>query len=455
MKIALFGAGSAQFGYGTLGDIFQSKILKGAEISLMDINSQSLEKVKSTAADFISKNNLPFSVSATTSSKEALTGADFIIISIEVGNRFELWDMDWKIPMEFGINQVYGENGGPGGLFHALRIIPPILDICSEVDTICPDATVFCYSNPMTAIVTTVTRKYPDMNFIGMCHEIASLERYLPSILQTDFSNLELRSAGLNHFSILLEASYKDTKKDAYPDIRNKAPDFFKDESGYSDIWNYTRQTGNIPDTEGSVKRYISENISNESIRREWQDRTLFKELFQNFNYLPITSDSHLGEYIAWAGESADLKGILDFYSFYRYSLSRREAKIELKLKERVVPVMEGIVSNSGYEEYAVNIPNNYYIPDLPSWIAVEVPAIIRKSGIEGITFPNYPKGFGALLRNYTGVYDLTAEAVLTGKKEYVIQALLVNPVVSNIRRLEEMVDLMLEQQNKWLSYIR
>ncbi len=454
MKIALFGAGSAQFGYGTLGDIFQSKILEGAEISLMDINKESLEKVRSTASDFIIKNNLTYSVTATTSREEALKGADFVIISIEVGDRFELWDMDWKVPMEFGINQVYGENGGPGGLFHALRIIPPILEICSDVDSICPDATVFCYSNPMTAIVTTVSRKYPDIKFIGMCHEIASLERYLPTILQTDYSNLKLRAAGLNHFSILLEASYKDIKKDAYPDIRKKAPVFFKNEPGYSDIWDYTRKTGSIPETEGSVKRFISESPKNGNIRREWADRTLFKEILNKFNYLPITGDSHLGEYISWAGESADLKGILDFYSFYRYSLLKREAKIELKLKERVVPVMEGIVTDSGYEEYAVNIPNKGYIPDLPSWIAVEVPASIHKTEIKGITFPDYPKGFGALLRNYTGVYDLTAEAVLTGKREYVIQALLVNPVISNIRRMEEMVDLMLEQQNKWLSYI-
>ena len=455
MKIALFGAGSAQFGYGTLGDIFQSRILEGAEIALMDINPESLEKVRSTAAEFIINNKLSFSVSATTSSQKALQNADFVIISIEAGNRFELWDMDWKVPMAFGINQVYGENGGPGGLFHALRIIPPILDICSDVDKICPDATVFCYSNPMTAIVTTITRKYPNMKFIGMCHEIASLERYLPSILNTEYSNLELRAAGLNHFSILLEALYKDTQKDAYPDIRSKAPDFFKNEPGYSDIWAYTRQTGKIPETEGSVKRFISETAKSGKVRREWQDRTLFKEILGKFNHLPITGDSHLGEYIGWAGESADLNGILDFYSFYRYSLSMKEANIELELKERVVPVMEGIVSDSGYEEYAVNIPNKGYIPDLPSWIAVEVPAIIRSSGIEGITFPTYPKGFGALLRNYTGVYDLTAEAVITGKKEYVIQALLVNPVVSNIRRLEEMVDLMLDQQNKWLNYIK
>ena len=455
MKIVLFGAGSIQFGYGTLGDIFQSKILEGAEIALMDINSEALEEVRLTAVDFINKKELPFTVTATTSSEKALKGADFVIISIEVGNRFELWDMDWKVPLEFGIHQIYGENGGPGGLFHALRIIPPILEICSGVDRICPEATVFCYSNPMTAIVTTVTRKYPDVNFIGMCHEIASLERYLPSLLQTDFSNLQLRSAGLNHFSILLEASYKDTGNDAYTDIRAKAPDFFKDEPGYSDIWEYTRRTGNIPETEGSGQRFIIESEDSGKIRREWQDRTLFKEILTRFGHLPITSDSHLGEYIGWAWESADLQGIMDFYSFYRYSLSKSESKIELNLKERVVPVMEGIITDSGYEETAVNIPNKGYLPDLPSWVAVEVPAIVRRCGIEGITFDNYPKGFAALLRNYTGVYDLTAEAVLTGKKEYIIQALLSNPVISNIRRLEEMVNMMLEQQSEWLGYIR
>ena len=64
----------------------------------------------------------------------------FCIISIEVGKRFELWDQDWKIPLQYGIRQVYGENGGPGGLFHSLRQIPPIIEICEDINLICPDA---------------------------------------------------------------------------------------------------------------------------------------------------------------------------------------------------------------------------------------------------------------------------------------------------------------------------
>ena len=233
MKIALFGAGSAQFGYGTLGDIFQSEVLAGAEIALMDINGEALAKVQKTAEDYILEHGLDFRITGTTDRKEALRAADFVIISIEVGDRFKLWDMDWKIPMQYGIAQVYGENGGPGGIFHALRITPPIMEICDDVMALCPDAVVFNYSNPMTAITTAVLRKHPSLKFVGMCHEIASLERYLPEILGTDISNLKLRAAGLNHFSVLLEASYVDSGKDAYPDILEKAPGFFEREPGF------------------------------------------------------------------------------------------------------------------------------------------------------------------------------------------------------------------------------
>ena len=170
-KIVLIGAGSAQFGYGTLGDIFQSATLAGSEIVLHDINPKSLALTEQTARDFIAREDLPFSVSATTDRKAALKGACFVIISIEVGDRFALWDLDWQLPQQYGIQQVYGENGGPGGLFHSLRIIPPILAICEDIAAICPDAWIFNYSNPMSRICTTVGRKFPQLNFVGMCHD--------------------------------------------------------------------------------------------------------------------------------------------------------------------------------------------------------------------------------------------------------------------------------------------
>ena len=450
-KIVLVGAGSAQFGYGTLGDIFQSTALYGSEIVLHDINPASLAVTEKTARDFLAQEDLPFIVSATTDRREALKGAEFVIISIEVGDRFALWDLDWQIPQQFGIQQVYGENGGPGGLFHALRIIPPILAICEDVADLCPDAWVFNYSNPMSRICTTVHRRFPQLNFVGMCHEIASLERYLPEMLDTSFANLQLRAAGLNHFSVLLEARYKDSGNDAYADVRAKAPGYFSTLPGYSDILDYARTHGQLVETEGSTERAW---LGGRDSAKPWADRTLFKEILEKFNYLPITTDSHFGEYIRWASEVSDHRGILDFYTFYRNYLGHVQPKIELKMKERVVAIIEGILSDSGYEEAAVNIPNRGFIRQLPEFIAVEVPAVINRKGVHGINV-DIPAGIAGLLTNQIGVHDLTAEAILNQSRELVVQALLVDSVNDKCRDIPELVDLMIARQSPWLDYLK
>ena len=205
-KIVLIGAGSTNFGLGTIGDIFKSKILDKSTIVLHDINAESLKNTELIAKRYKEKLKLNFTIEATTSRKDALKKADFCIISIEVQPRFDLWDQDWKIPLQYGVKQIYGENGGPGGLFHSLRIIPPILDICDDINKICPDAFVFNYSNPMQRICHAVTTKYPNLKFVGLCHEIMSMERQLPSIMETDYSNIEIKAGGLNHLSILIEA---------------------------------------------------------------------------------------------------------------------------------------------------------------------------------------------------------------------------------------------------------
>lgn len=184
-RIVLIGAGSTQFGYVILSDIFQSKALEGSTIVLHDINEEALEGVFEMARNYISDRSLPFDIKASSSRREALQGDDFCIISIEIGDRFELWDQDWKVPLQHGIRQVYGENGGPGGLFHSLRIIPPILEICEDIQAICPETFVFNLSNPVSRICLTVKRKYPDLRFFGICHEILSIPRDLPHILNT------------------------------------------------------------------------------------------------------------------------------------------------------------------------------------------------------------------------------------------------------------------------------
>ena len=128
--IVLIGAGSAMFGLGTIGDILKCRALEGSHVVLHDINPETLRKVTAIAQHVLEEKALPYTISASTSRKEALEGADFCVISIEVGNRFELWEQDWTIPALFGFRQVYGENGGPGGLFSFGRFV--------LYDRICP-----------------------------------------------------------------------------------------------------------------------------------------------------------------------------------------------------------------------------------------------------------------------------------------------------------------------------
>lgn len=446
-RIVLIGAGSAQFGYGTIGDILQSKALEGSEIVLHDINPTTLGVVAETGRAFIAEHGLPFSISATTNRREAFVGADFLIISIEVGNRFELWEQDWRIPQQYGVQQVYGENGGPGGLFHSLRIIPPILEICADAAAICPDATIFNFSNPMSRICTTVHRAFPQLKFIGLCHEIGSLRNFLPPMLGVPYEALELRAGGLNHFSVLLSARYKETGQDAYPDIRAKAPAFFGNLPTMDAVRKYFKETGRWPDADD----FASGAVETEA----WPERRVFQVILEKFGLLPITSDSHFGEYIPWAYDVTDHKGILDFYRFYKEYLAAVQPKIELRLRERIIPIIEGIVTDAGYEEEAVNIPNRGIIANLPDWIVVEAPAIIGKAGVTGVALGELPHGFAGLLQNQVAVHDLTAEAVIHKSKAAALQALLVDPIVNRYRGMEELLETMIAYQERWLGYLK
>ena len=436
-KIVLIGAGSTNFGLGTVSDIFKSKQLNGSTIVLHDINPTTLEKTKEIADKYKDKLGADFTITATTNREEALKGANFCIISIEIGKRFELWDQDWKLPLQYGIKQIYGENGGPGGLFHSLRIAPVIVDICDDIMKICPEAFVFNYSNPMQRICHAVTTKHPNLKFTGLCHEIASMERQLPTLMETEFSNIAIKAGGLNHFSILLEAKYKDTGKDGYPIIKEK-------------FYNY-------------YSKLINEHEGHPS--EPGAERGVFVELYKQYGYLPITTDSHLGEYLQWAYSVADHEGIMDFYDNYKKrclsfyddetSYNKFFNSKESENQERIVPIIEAILNDANIEESAVNVPNNNFIPQVPNGIVVEVPGILNKNGVTGIKLDNYPSSFGTLLNNQSGTIQLTTDAVLNKSKHSAYLAMLADPVVDNARSAEKLLDTIIDFQNEYLGYLK
>jgi alpha-galactosidase len=376
--------------------------------------------------------------------KAALQGADFCIISIEVGNRFELWDQDWHVAQQYGIRQVYGENGGPGGLFHSMRIIPPILDICADIMMICPQAWVFNFSNPMSRICTTVKRRFPELRLVGLCHEIASLPHHLPNILETPLENIAFTAGGLNHFSVLLDVHYKDSGADAYPDVRAKAPAYF----------------AALPSLEEEIRHHFDPSIPLVHKTSEWAERELFKVILETFGYLPITTDSHFGEYIQWAHDVVDHKGILDFYRNYQKwcAMMISDDRIAGTTEAEgwsVVPIIEAIVTGIPRHEAAVNVLNDGLIDNLPAYIAVEVPAVVDSNGVRGVPLGALPSGFAGLLQNQAAVHNLTAEAILNCSRQLALQALLVDPVVHSYHAARQTLDTMLELQPQWLGYLK
>ncbi len=426
-KIVLIGAGSLQFGLGTAGSILKSDILKGSSLCLHDINAESLDLVFQACKAAIEEKKLDFELEKTTNRQDALKGATFIINSIEVPPRFELWDQDYQIPRKFGNKQVFGENGGPGGLFHSLRVIPPILEICEDVMKFCPNAFFINFSNPMSRICLAIHRKFPKLKFVGLCHEFLHHVPIVSRILNTPLSNLEIKAGGLNHFGVVLQIKYKDSGKDAYPELRKKGPSHLE-----------------------SIKLLDGHEI--------------MKYILKKYGYWPYTTDSHWGEYVHWAWELADMEGIHRFKSTYIQSIEYESNKITRLIKrgkgarlvipdnERAIPIIEEILTDSHYEEASVNIPNNDIITNLPQDLVVECPVIVTKDGLKGIPLGEYPKGLAGLLRNQASVQDLVVETVLKRSKEIALQALLADPVVDSYTQAEQILEEMLKVQKDYIQ---
>jgi len=446
-RIVLIGAGSAQFGFDMLGDLFQSAPLADAHIALHDINPEALERVRKAGQEYIDSNGLRVTLSATLSRREALLGADFCVIAIEVGDRFALWEQDQSTPRELGLQQVFGENGGPGGLFHSLRVVPPILEICEDIERICPAAWVFNYSNPMSRICTTVHRKFPDLQFVGLCHEIASLYQHLPVILETPISNLSFRAGGLNHFSVLTDVRYLDSGQDAYPDVLARAADHFEKVPDFASIIKKVFEAQQGDADEGTPE--------SDEVVHPWSERGAFRVLLEKFHCLPITTDSHIGEYLQWGQDVADHRAVNDFYVYYKKWTLRSDPKIRATRSERMVKIVEAILTDEGYEEAAVNVPNQGLLGCLPEFMVVEVPGWVDGSGVRGIRLENMPRGFSGLLANQVAIHDLCAQAIIEGSKDLVLQALLVDPIVDKVGAAEELVERMIELQPEYLGYLR
>ena len=180
-----------------------------------------------------------------------------------------------------------------------------------------------------------------------------------------------------------------------------------------------------------------------------------FRVLLEKFHCLPITTDSHIGEYVPWGQDAADHRAVMEFYVYYKKWTLRGNPEIKETRRERMIKIVEAMETDEAYEEAAVNVPNHGFLDALPEWMVVEVPGQVSAKGVEGVRLENMSPGFAGLLANQVAIHDISAQAIIEGSKDLVLQALLVDPNVDKVGAAEELVEKMIAMQPEYLGYLR
>ena len=165
-KIAMIGAGSQIFCKTLSMDVFATPALAGCELCLMNRTKPKLDRMEAFLNRVVTENNVPARISATLDRREALEGADYVIVMIQVGG-YEAFKHDYEIPLRYGVDQCVGDTLGPGGVLRGLRTIPVLIDIARDMEELCPDAYMLNYANPMAAVCYALGRA-TDIKFIGL-----------------------------------------------------------------------------------------------------------------------------------------------------------------------------------------------------------------------------------------------------------------------------------------------
>ena len=459
-KIVVIGAGSAIFGLGALSTIIQHPAMKGAELALCDINADGLAVIHKLAEIMNRAWDAEMRISSSTERRDLLPGVDFALVSIQVGQREDVWEQDWRIPLRHGLRQPYAENGGPGSFAHTARNLPLIMAIARDMEELCPDAWYLNLVNPLIRLTWAVHR-YSRIKVVGLCHQLlwayamaaaALADRWgiavppgfhvhtdadnMPaflSVAQEAVKHLEIKAAGINHFSWVYEIRDKATGEDLYPELRER---WFKPE------------------------------------RRDFEPLT--RTLFQIYGLMPTAGDSHLCEYLTWVSDPVSKpwkKYKLKLQNWegnrqrraYRSRLARdivagRVAVDSLRDLARHGMLDEGIpemVAAVHYDKATahpqLNIPNRGAIPNLPDEAIVEAPGLISGAGFEAERMPPLPATIAEICRRELALSELYVEAALTGDRELALQALLLDPMVTDIDSGRAILDDLLAANAEYL----
>jgi len=443
-KIVLIGAGSVVFAQSLIIDLIIFPALRNSTISLVDIDEERLELITKLTERLKEQENLPITIEYTTERREALPNADYVINMIQVGG-LEAYQLDVDIPRKYGIDQTVGDTLGPGGVFRGLRTIPVLLDIARDIEELCPQALFINYANPM-AILCWAMNKATKVKNVGLCHSVQGTSRTLAEFIgagtedQSEYEDeiteffykplprdIDYWVAGINHQAWFLKFSYKG--KGAYPLL-----------------W------------EAMQKPEI------------YQQEIVRFEIMKHFGYFVTESSHHMSEYVPYFRKNSELiKKFIperwDYYEFCKKGLGPYQEKIRKQInRKEPIEVRRSLeygsqIINAMETNQVVringNVENTGLITNLPCGSCVEVPCLVDHLGIHPCFVGELPPQLAAINRTNINVQELMVKAALEKKKEYILQAIKLDPLTSSILTLDEitkMVKEMFRVQNKYLK---
>src|SRR5215831_20036311 len=194
-KITFIGAGSTVFAKNLLGDILSFPELADSSICLYDINRDRLATSEKVGQRIGNALGIKAAIQSTTDVGEALDGAAYAISMIQVGGYQPCTVTDFEVPKRFGLRQTIGDTLGIGGIMRGLRTIPVLLDLCRDMEQVCPGVWFLNYTNPMAINCRAVTRSSP-IRTVGLCHSVQGTAFQLAHDLGIPYSEINYVAAG-------------------------------------------------------------------------------------------------------------------------------------------------------------------------------------------------------------------------------------------------------------------
>ena len=429
-KIAFIGAGSTVFAKNLLGDILGFPELAESEISLMDIDDHRLHTSEIVARKVAEAVSAKPTISATTDRQRALDGADYVISMIQVAGYKPGTEIDFEIPKKYGLRQTIADTLGIGGIMRGLRTIPVLLDIAHDMEALCPDALFLNYVNPMAMNQWALDRG-SKIATVGLCHSVQGTAHQLSKNIGVPYEDIAYLCAGINHMAFYLKFENHKTGEDLYPLIRkvveeDRVPD-----------WNRVRY-----------------------------------EMFQRLGYFVTESSEHFSEYVPWFIKRDRPELIEQFNIPLDEYIRRCEVQIRdwetqrAELEDKNAPLAP--VKPSGeYGSLIIhsmetgiprviygNVGNHGLIDNLPAGCSVEVPCLVDANGIQPTKIGMLPPQLAALMQTNINVQGLTVEAALTGKREHIYHAAMLDPHTAaelSLDQIWSLVDDLIAAHGDWL----